>query len=688
MDAHDFLVALSAVLGVAAVTTVLCRRLHLPVVVGYILAGFILGPHVTIPLTVNRQIVQMLSELGIILVMFFLGLEFRVGKLLSLGTTAGITAVLECSLMIWLGFLAGQFFGWTTIESVFAGAIVAISSTTIITKAFEEYDVKGTLRELVVGVLIVEDLVAIVLLTTLTALGSGAGLSAKDIAMTTGKLTVFLMGLMSFGLLLVPRSVRAITRLGSPETTLIASIGFCFAVSLLAHELGYSVALGAFIAGSLIAESGEQLSIQQLIHPVRDIFAAIFFVSVGVLIDPELIIAHWPAVLALTLVVIAGKIVGVTMGAFLTGNGVRTSVQAGMSLAQIGELSFIIAGLGLSLRSTRNFLFPIAVAVSVITTLSTPVLIRVSGPVANYIDRKLPRPIQTFVALYGSWMENVRSEAPELTRQMEIRHYLRLLVLDLALLAAIAIATKVFMAPMAAILEGKLSLDPNVARAIVIMVAIALAVPLTAGVVRVAGRLGLTIAWAALPAAAEGTDDRAAAPRRSLVVTLQFGIVLLAGLPLLAVTQPILGGVYGPALFGLLLAILGIGIWRGAANLEGHVRAGAQTIVEMLIAQARKGRPGRSQSRVRPSSALKQMSEMLPGLGQPTAVKLDKKSSAIGRTLADLNLRGVTGATVLAITRGEEGLLIPTAKEILQAGDVLALAGSQDAIRDATLLLT
>ncbi len=688
MDAHAFLLALTVVLGVAAVTTVVFQRLHQPVVLGYILAGFIIGPNVPIPLVADRQIVQTLSELGVILLMFSLGLELSLGKLFKLGPRAGLTALLESSLMVWLGFVTGQLLGWTPVESLFAGAIIAISSTTIIAKAFDGQRVAGPVRELVVGVLVFEDLIAILLMATLTAVASGAGLSAYDMAKTIARLGLFLVVLVSVGLLLVPRAVRAINRLNRPETTLVASIGFCFGISLLAHAFGYSVALGAFIAGSLIAESGEAKPIEHLVQPVRDMFAAIFFVSVGVLIDPAVIAQHWVAVTVLTLVVLVGKVVGVSLGAFLTGNGVRTSVQSGMSLAQIGEFSFIIAGLGLSLNATGAFLYPVAVAVSAITTLTTPWLIRASGPVANFVDRKMPHRLQTFVALYGSWVENVRSEPREAaTRGSAIRRLVRLLLLDIGLLAALAIGTSVGMKPMAAFAERALGLTPTVVRVAIIGAAVALAIPLVLGVGRVARQLGGSIALAAFPTP-EGDSDLAATPRRALLVTLQLAIVLLTGLPLLALTQPILGGVYAPLLFLALLVTLGISFWRGATELQGHVRAGAYAIIEVLVSQARTGGVT-SESKAHPvaDDALNQVHKLLPGLGEPTPVELEEQSWAVGQSLAELNLRGITGATVLAITRGVEGLLVPTANEVLRIGDVLALAGTHDAIASARTLL-
>jgi monovalent cation:H+ antiporter-2, CPA2 family len=690
MDAHSFLVALTIVLGVAALTTVLFQRLHQPVVLGYVLAGFIIGPNFPLPLVADRQIVQTLSELGVILLMFSLGLEFSLRELFKVGPGAGLTALLETSLMVWLGFLVGSAFGWTTVESLFTGAIIAISSTTIVAKAFDEHGVRGQLRERVVGILIVEDLIAILLMATLTAVASGTGLSASDIAKTTGKLGLFLVALVSIGLAVVPRAVRAIGRLGRPETTLVASVGFCFAVSLLAHSLGYSVALGAFIAGSLIAESGEGKAIEHLVRPVRDLFGAIFFVSVGILIDPHVIAAHWIPIAVLTVVVVTGKIVGVSLGSFLTGRGVHSSLQSGMSLAQIGEFSFIIAGLGLSLKATGEFLYPVAVAVSAITTLTTPVLIKASGPFANWVDHKMPHPIQTFVALYGSWMEELGSKPQEVTRAATIRRLTRLLILDAALLAAIAIAASMGLAPISKLVEAKLGIAPTVARLAIMGGAAVLTVPLIRGLARVARELGLEIALAALPATDEGSLDLAATPRRALVVTLQLATLLLTGLPILAITQPFLGGFYAPALFGFLLLAIGVTFWRGATELQGHVRAGAQAILEALVEQARSGGEATSlePQPERAADSLKEVHRLLPGLGEPTPVRIGDLSPAVGKSLAELNLRGITGATVLAIRRGSDGLLVPTASEVLRTDDVLALAGTHDAVDAARRLLS
>src|SRR5574342_87423 len=252
----DVLAGLAAVLGVAAVTTVVFQRLRQPVVLGYILAGLIVGPHVPVPLVADLGVVQTLSELGVILLMFGLGLEFSLRKLVQVGPTSGITALVQSSIMVWLGFLAGRAFGWSAMESVFAGAIVAMSSTTIIAKAFDDLKVRGRLRDFVVGVLLVEDLFAILFMAVLTAVATGAGVSPGALGATLGRLAAFLALLLAAGMLVVPRAIRYVRRRGNAETLLVVSLGVCLGFSYLALVAGYSVALGAFIAGSLVAESG------------------------------------------------------------------------------------------------------------------------------------------------------------------------------------------------------------------------------------------------------------------------------------------------------------------------------------------------------------------------------------------------------------------------------------------------
>ena len=678
--AHGFFEALSLVLCVAAVTTVLFQRLRQPVVLGYLLAGVLVGPHVAFPLFADPGTIHTLSELGVILLMFALGLEFRLAKLVALGPTAGVTALIQCSIMMWLGFVLGRAFGWTTPESLFAGAILAISSTTIIAKAFDEQRVRGRLRELVVGILIVEDLIAVLLMAALTAIASGAGLSPAALGLVTGRLLLFMLALVALGLLLVPRAIRAVVALRRPETTLVASVGVCFGVAWLAQWFGYSVALGAFIAGSLVAESGHAEEVERLVGPVKDVFAAIFFVSVGMLIDPAVVARYAGPIAALTLAVILGKIASVAIGAFLTGAPPRLAIQAGMSLAQIGEFSFIIAGLGVSLGATRDFEYPVAVSVSALTTLTTPWLIRASGPFASWVDRKLPHRLQTFVSLYGGWIARLRGSTPREGLAPLVRRRVALLLLDMAIVAAIVIGASLTRARLGGLLSAAFGISPARASDLVAAAAALATLPFLLGMFRLARSLGQLLAQHAFPPRSGAGVDTAAAPRNALLVSLELGIMLIAALPLLAVTQPFVGGLpTGLIVLAGALALL-LSLWRQTTSLEGHVRAAAQAVVEVLAAQSRP-------SQGRPGASLAQVEELLPGLGQLASIRVEPYSPVVGRSLAEIDLRSLTGATVLAIHRGDERHGVPSARDVLQAGDVLALAGTEDALALAATVL-
>ncbi len=680
-EARPFLQTLALVLCTAAVTTVLFQRLKQPVVLGYLLAGMIVGPYVPIPVQAETRYVEMLAELGVILLMFSLGIEFSFRKLLRIGPTAGLIALVQCSLLLWLGFLAGQAFGWTRLESLYAGAMISISSTTIIIKVFEEQRLQADFTELVFGVLIAEDLIAIFLITLLTTLSEGGDPSVENLVVTAGQLAGFLAGLVIVGLLTVPRLMRAVVALDRPETTVVASVGLAFGFAYLALRFDYSVALGAFIAGSLVSESGVQNKIEHAVQPVRDIFAAIFFVSVGMLIDPALIAQHWLAVMVLLVVVLIGNIVGVTLGAFLTGQSIQTSVKAGMSLAQIGEFSFIIAGVGVASGVIGDFLYAIAVAVSGITALLTPWLIRAAEPVAAFVDRKLPRPLQTFVALYGSWLERLRTSAKDQRNRSIIRRLVGWLALDAIVVAAIVIGASVEIDRVSAFIEEQLGLSDMLARLAVIAGAVVLSAPFWIGIVRVSRLLGWELASRAFPAANPQQPDTADAPRRLLVVTLQLAIIALVGTPLLAITQPFVPPLQGAVILILLLGLLAYSFWRNATNLQGHTRAAALILAEAL---AQRTRDARAAVEDQPSA---QLDRMLVGLGSPEGVEILANSSVAGKTLAAINLRGLTGATVLAVRREGDTVLVPAGRDKLLAGDIVALAGTKEAIEAAKALL-
>lgn len=679
-EAHAFLGTLALVLCAAAVTTVLFQRLKQPVVLGYLLAGMVIGPYIPIPLEADSRIVQTLAELGVILLMFSLGIEFSFQKLLRVGPTATIVAIVQCSLMVWLGYLIGQAFGWSQLTSMYAGAMIAISSTTIIVKAFEEQRIRGDFTQIVFGILIVEDLIAILLIAVLTTLSTGEQLSARELAITAGRLFAFMTVLIVVGLLTVPRMMRFVVHLDRPETTVVASVGLAFGFALLASVFGYSIALGAFVAGSLVAESGVETSVEHLVQPVRDIFAAIFFVSVGMLIDPAQIAEHWPVVLAFFAVVVVGKVCSVAVASFLTGQSVHTSISTGMSLAQIGEFSFIIAGVGLATGATDDLLYSIAIAVSGLTTLLTPWLIRAAQPTAALVDKKLPRPLQTFAALYGTWLEQLRT-GPSTEATSRVRRLVRWLSVDAVVVAAIVVAASLRMDDLIAWTKGELDVSHNLARFFVVLAVALAASPFWIGMIRVARYLGFELADRAFPKSGGGSLDSGAAPRRLLIVTLQLATVVIVGLPLVAITAPFLPPLQGAALLLLLLAVLAISFWRSATNLQGHTKASAQVIAEAVARQTREG------SEARAGQQFDNVGKLLTGLGSPVPLSLPQGSMAEGRTLAEIRLRGLTGATVLAIHRGDGAVLVPSGEERLRPGDVLVVAGTSASVDAARQLL-
>ena len=474
--------------------------------------------------------------------------------------------------------------------------------------------------------------------------------------------------------------MRAVVRLHSNETTVVAAVGLSFAFALLARWMGYSVALGAFLAGALIAESGAAKIIEQRIEPVRDVFAAVFFVSIGMLINPALVWQNLIPVLVLTVVVIAGNLIGVSTGTFIAGYGVRTSVQAAMSLGQIGEFSFIIASVGLALGVIRPFLYPVVVAVSALTTLLTPWLIRYSGRAAGFVDRRLPHTMQTYAALYGAWLNGLRATPEHRTAWAHIRRLVLLLAGDVVLLAAIVIAVSLSRHRLLRLANDVAPFDPAIMRLLLVAATVVLIIPFILGAIRIARALGAALAAEALPAPVGGARelDLAAAPRRALLVTLQIAILLVAGVPVVALTQPFLPGLPGMAILLVGVALLVIPLWRSATNLEGHVRAGAQVILEALAAQS--GSPT--------TTAPQAHATLLPGLGNATAVPIVAGSPGVGRTLKQINLRGLTGATVIAIDRESADVIYPTGDEELRVGDALILTGTNEAVQAAQTLLT
>lgn len=398
---------LAMILAIAGIMSFVFQKIKQPVVLGYIIAGVIVGPY-TPPakLVIDIPSIQTLAELGVIFLMFTLGLEFSFRKLLSVGLTASLAAGFEVIFFLFVGFGIGQWLGWSQMDSIFLGAMLSISSTTIIIKALEELKLKNhRFASLIFGILIVEDLIAILLLVGLTTIATTQTFSVMALLSAGLNLALVVGSWFIAGYFIVPRIITYIAKKGNNEMLTLVSIGLCLGLVVLAAHLGYSTALGAFIMGSILAETEIIHQIEGLMAPLKDLFGAIFFVSIGMLIDPTIMWQYKETIALLCLVTIFGKIFSTSMGALISGQSFKNSMQVGMGLAQIGEFSFIIASLGLTLKATSNKLYPIGVAVSLVTTFTTPYLIKYSSVIADKLEDKLPWKLRNSLSRYMVWSE-------------------------------------------------------------------------------------------------------------------------------------------------------------------------------------------------------------------------------------------------------------------------------------------
>jgi CPA2 family monovalent cation:H+ antiporter-2 len=436
------IIDLALILGTAAVVTLLFKKLKQPVVLGYIIAGFIIGPNTMLfPTVGDIASIRIWAEIGVIFLLFGLGLEFSFKKLIKVGGVALITALTEISLTMVLGYGVGQMLGWNTINSLFLGGILAIASTTIIFRAFEELGVKNQkFTGIVFGVLIIEDLAAVLLMVLLSTVAVSQTFSGGEMIMSVLKLAFFLVLWFVSGIFFLPTLLKKVRSLMNEETLLILSLALCFLMVVLAAYAGFSPALGAFIMGSILAETTKAEKIEHLTKSVKNLFGAIFFVSVGMLIDLDLLVQHIVPIIIATLVLLFGKPVFVILGALAAGQPLKIAVQSGMSLSQIGEFSFIIATLGLTLKVTSDFLYPIAVAVSVITAFTTPYMIRLSEPVHKWIERVLPKKWKKSLDAYSVGAQNI-SEISDWNRLLRF-YILNVVVFSVIIITIILFSTQ------------------------------------------------------------------------------------------------------------------------------------------------------------------------------------------------------------------------------------------------------
>ncbi|MCQ2740507.1 MAG: cation:proton antiporter [Alphaproteobacteria bacterium] len=437
----DLICDLALITICAGIITIIFKRMKQPVVLGYILAGMIVGPHFALfPSTADRENIQIWADIGVIFLLFSLGLEFSFQKIINVGKSAIITASNNILFMLIIGYNVGLGLGWSTTESLFLGGMISMSSTTIIIKAFEELGMKGQkFTDLVFGVLVVEDVVGILLLVLLPTISIGKNVNGIELLISTGKLVFFLILWFVTGVYLVPTFLKKVIHLLNDELLLLVAIGLCLGMVWVATSVGFSSALGAFIMGSILAETDEAERNENIIKPIKDLFGAVFFTSVGMLVNPDMFIEYIIPILALTAVVMIGQIILSTCGFLLSGNRLETSILCGFSLAQVGEFAFIIASAGMAIGVLQDYVYPIIVAVSVITTFTTPLMIKSAKPFYGFVYRLLPAHWKEYLSTHTTSKKDTNAEE-ELWKQLFKKYLFKLCTTSVILIAIINIS--------------------------------------------------------------------------------------------------------------------------------------------------------------------------------------------------------------------------------------------------------
>ncbi|HNW75595.1 MAG TPA: cation:proton antiporter [Bacteroidales bacterium] len=630
---------LALILTSAALVTLLFKKLKQPVVLGYIIAGLLVGPKIHLfPTVIEVQSIQTWADIGVIFLLFGLGLEFSFKKLLKVGGVAALTAITEVGLTLLLGYGVGRLLGWSSMDSLFLGGILSIASTTIIIRAFDELGVKNQkFAGIVTGVLVIEDLVAVLLMVLLSTVSVSRTFEGTEMLKVVVELAFFIVLWFVSGIFFIPTFFRKFRLLINGETLLIISLAFCFLMVVLATYVGFSSALGAFIMGSILAETTKAEKIEQLTRSVKSLFGAIFFVSVGMLIDPQMLGKHLIPIIAGILVLLFGKPLFVTLGVLISGQPLKIAVQSGMSLSQIGEFSFIIATLGLSLHVTSDFLYPVAVAVSVITTFTSPYMIRFSEPFYTFIEKVLPQKWKNGLASYSA-------SAQHMTETTDWKKVIRSYVVNVVIFSVIIMTLIVFSTRFIEPILSNLGLHKVITAIITLTV---LSPFLWALAFRRTQRQAFTNIWLKTS-------------HRGPLLLLQFSRVIFA---------VIFIGVFFLQLFSPLIAVAGI-IFSCLIIALFHKRI--QHFYSKIETRFMINYNERQAGDVH-------VHEMLtPWDTHITKFELESSFPYIGQTLMESRLRESFGVNIVMIERGDQAIHVPSRKEHLYPFDRISVIGTDE----------
>jgi CPA2 family monovalent cation:H+ antiporter-2 len=577
---HDisFIRDLAIVMLVAGATTVLFHRLRLPALLGYILAGMLIGPHTPGPLVADERAIGDIANLGVVLLMFTLGLEFNIGKLRRVGAGVLLVAVAEVGLMLALGYQVGRAFGLPHADALFLGAAMSLSSTMIALRMIDEIKLRDRpYVRLVVGLLIAEDVLSVVLMTLMTAVAIGGTLVADTAFSVIGHLLLFVLVALLVGLLVLPRLVDYIAGFKRDEMLLVAVLGICFGASLLAAWFGFSVALGAFLAGALVAESQHVGRIKHMVEPLRDMFAALFFVAIGLMIDPLLLWKYALPAAIVAAAVIVGKTVTCGLGVFLSGQGARESLRTGFNMAQIGEFSFVIAGIGFSMHAIGESVYPVVVAVSVICMALTPQLLRHTDAIADRLARLLPASWREMANDYSDWLGNLKPFSENAPLAAMFRRLLWHIAVNVALVIALFVAGAYVNAHDFGWF-ARFGIGGQTRQAVIWALALFLSLPMLIAIYRKAEALGMLLAEL-------GISERLGGMYTHTLRAILARIIPLATLLLLGGLVSALGStILPPRGVALTIAVIGLALalflWRALVRLHAGFQATLRDTLE------------------------------------------------------------------------------------------------------------
>jgi K+:H+ antiporter len=575
----EFIRELACVMLAAGVVVVVFSRLRLPVLLGYIVAGVLIGPHTPWHFLTDQRAMQSIADLGVVLLLFTIGLDFSIRKLRGLGAGVLLAAAVEVGLMLWIGIEIGRLAGLQARGALFLGGVICLSSTMAVLHTIADRGRKGEpFVQPMIGMLISEEVLTVVLITVLSAIAVGSTDTTGIAFAVLWRMLLFIAAALVLGLLLLPRLLDLIAHRGRDEFLLVAALGICFGASLLAEWEGFSVALGAFLAGVVVAEARSSPRIVRLVQPVRDMFAAVFFVAIGLLLDPSTLLPWlWPA-LGLAAVVILGKTATCGAGVFLfTGRGTRDALRTGMTMAQIGEFSFVIATLGVVSGAVGPFLYPMTVTAAVACMIVSPLLLRCEGPILAGLGRLAPGPLRALARGYADWIGNLLPAGEDMLVARMLRRLLWHIGVNILLVCAV-FAIGAFTSAMLPRWWPAFPASEVVRRSLIWAVALFVSLPMLIAVYRKADALGMLLAELGIREHVYGL--RTYGLRRVLSK-----LVPLAALVGLALLVSALGTTILPPR-GVLVALLAIGVftvwflWGALVRVHARMQATLRDLVE------------------------------------------------------------------------------------------------------------